>query len=945
MMRAAGCFVIGAVLLAAAVGAFAVDRIYMGEAACRECHNDVTYRNQFNRWRLSKHAAAYAALGKPEAAEIARLSGVDVDPFKSPICLGCHTTAPDTEAWRRDAGFHFEDGMQCEACHGPGSEYMDEAIMKNPVAARAAGLRMPGERFCLICHKDKGSHTSVLGSKPFVYEDALKEIQHLGEDGPLIHRSREKTAPLEGPKYIGALACSECHLAGEAACSFSLWRTRKHSFAYAALGTARARELALERGITSNPQDAPVCLECHTAGFGEPAGRFLESFDAADGVQCESCHGPGSEYASREVMLDREASRKAGLREVSEQTCVGCHESERAHGKAFDPGAAMLAIRPPKAEYATEPEYKTPWNLAVSHDGKTLYVACEASDSLMVVDTESGAVLREIEIQNQPHGVCLSADERRVYVSNRGSDSVSEIDAATFDVLRTLSTGDEPHGLYATPDGKTLYVVNCGSEDVSVIDLASGLESKRLTAARGAWAIMPSADGVRLFVTNNLSHFVGFREPSLSEVSVIDARRGVVRDRRMFSGANLIQGVAASPDGEITLCTLIRTKNLVPMTRVTQGWVMTNGLGVIWKDGRTDQLLIDGPDRFFADPTDVVFRADGRYAYVSGGGVNQVAVIDVEKLKAVLNAASDRDRKERLPNHFGVSTEYVIARIPVGNSPRGLAASPDGRFIYVADGLDDAISVIDARTQQRVRVIDLGGPREITETREGERIFHSALVTFGRQFSCHSCHPDGGIDAITYDIEPDGIGVQPVDNRSLRGILDTAPFKWEGTNPTLKRQCGPRLAVFFTRIDPFTPEQAQALDRYICTIPLPPNRFRTGDQLTDPQRRGKAIFYRTTNNRGEEIPEANRCSTCHPAPFYTSREVADVGTQSPLDVHGEFDVPQLNNCYQTAPYLHDGRVPSLEEIWTRFNPYDTHGVTNDMTKDQLNDLVEFLKTL
>ena len=37
------------------------------------------------------------------------------------------------------------------------------------------------------------------------------------------------------------------------------------------------------------------------------------------------------------------------------------------------------------------------------------------------------------------------------------------------------------------------------------------------------------------------------------------------------------------------------------------------------------------------------------------------------------------------------------------------------------------------------------------------------------------------------DIEPDGIGLSPVDNRSLRGVLDTAPFKWEGTNPTLKR--------------------------------------------------------------------------------------------------------------------------------------------------------------
>jgi cytochrome c peroxidase len=70
-----------------------------------------------------------------------------------------------------------------------------------------------------------------------------------------------------------------------------------------------------------------------------------------------------------------------------------------------------------------------------------------------------------------------------------------------------------------------------------------------------------------------------------------------------------------------------------------------------------------------------------------------------------------------------------------------------------------------------------------------------------------------------------------------------------------------------------------------------------------------------------------------------------VETQSSLDDDGIFDVPQLNNIYETAPYLHDGRSPSLEEIWTRFNPNNRHGITSDMTKDQLNDLVEYLKTL
>jgi cytochrome c peroxidase len=64
-----------------------------------------------------------------------------------------------------------------------------------------------------------------------------------------------------------------------------------------------------------------------------------------------------------------------------------------------------------------------------------------------------------------------------------------------------------------------------------------------------------------------------------------------------------------------------------------------------------------------------------------------------------------------------------------------------------------------------------------------------------------------------------------------------------------------------------------------------------------------------------------------------------------LDTESHFDVPHLSNIYDSPPYLHNGIAETLEEIWTRYNPYDTHGVTNDLTKDQLNDLVEYLKTL
>jgi cytochrome c peroxidase len=154
------------------------------------------------------------------------------------------------------------------------------------------------------------------------------------------------------------------------------------------------------------------------------------------------------------------------------------------------------------------------------------------------------------------------------------------------------------------------------------------------------------------------------------------------------------------------------------------------------------------------------------------------------------------------------------------------------------------------------------------------------------------------------------------------------------------------LSVFFTRLRPYNPEELAALDEYICTIPRPPNRYRPlGAELTDAQRRGKAMFERTRKAGGSEIPVEQRCVTCHFPPLYTDRRIHDVGTKMWLDEVSEFDVPHLSNIYDSAPYLHNGIADTLEEIWTRYNPYDQHGVTNDMTKDQLNDLIEYLNTL
>jgi YVTN family beta-propeller protein len=922
----------------AAVTAGATEQVFVGAEVCGECHSSAQ-RDQLDNWYRSPHARAYAALAMPEAAEIARISGINESPFSNPVCLGCHATASDVEAWQLDPTFHIEDGIQCERCHGPGRGYMAAQVMFDPEAAKAAGLLKADRRTCMVCHKEKSSHTAVLEVKRFNYDEALKQIAHRGTGGELREAGGRAETADDDPHVVGVMVCASCHRGERMGYVASKWRLTDHAEAYAILGTEAAWEMAALVGVDGDPRRSETCLQCHATGGGVPPTR---------GVQCESCHGPGSDHAARAAAGNPIASHAVGLTLPTRATCEQCH-TPGVHGRDFDYATYLAQVDHSRADLAAARtaavEYKTPFNLAVSADGSRLYVVCEASDSLVVADTSTREVVAEVAVGNLPHGISLSPEEGVAYVSNRGADTVSVIDLEAMAVVDTIMVGDEPHGLVTDTTGRLLYVANAGSADISVVDLQEGSEVKRLSAARGAWGVSRSPDGGEVYVTNNLSHFVPFRTPSRSEVTVVATERAMVDNRVMIPEANLVQGIDASPDGEFALVTLIRTKNLIPMTRVLQGWVMTNGIAVLWRDGRVDQLLLDEPDNYFADPTDIAITPDGRLAFVTGGGVNQVAVVDIERMRAVLDAASEENRRKLLPNHLGVTTEFVERRIAVGSNPRGLAISPDGRFVYVAEALDDAVAVIDIERREKVATIDLGGPEEITLARKGESIFHSAEITYGRQFSCHSCHPDGGIDNITYDIEPDGIGLNPVDNRTLRGILDTAPFKWTGKNPTISRQCGPRLAVFFTRIDPFTPDQVVALESYIRTIPRNPNRYRVGDELTPAQRRGKALFERTVTNSGAAIPLQGRCSGCHPAPYFTSRETVSVGTASELDTHDLFDVPHLNNIYESAPYLHDGRAETLEEIWTRFNPNDEHGVTNDMTKDQLNDLIEYLKTL
>lgn len=593
-------------------------------------------------------------------------------------------------------------------------------------------------------------------------------------------------------------------------------------------------------------------------------------------------------------------------------------------------------------------DYYSPFNMAVSNDGSKLYVVAQDINELIVVDAEKSEVLNKIKVGVHPHSVIINKDGSIAYVSNQWSDNVSVIDLATSIVVDTLKTGNGPSGLSISTNGKFLYVVNTFGSDLSVIDLATKEERKRLATGKDPTGTELSPDGNVLYVTSRRANFTHYGEPLISDMTLVNTNTQKVIEYTPIESAHIMENIAFTPSGDLAMMTLVRPKNLIPTLQVESGWMMNHGVGIIEQknDGKVVQLLLDEPNAYYPDPFDIVITPDGKKAFVSSSGVDRISVISMDSIRTIL-AESSPEKLKNFSNNLGISSRFVIKRIATGANPKGLALSPDGKRLYVAEQLEDKIAIINTESLETIGSINLGGPKRITVARKGRRLFNNAGHTFQNQYACYTCHPDNHEDGLVYNMAGKDMGRNMTNTQSLREIGETAPFKWNGKNQTVYKQDGMRFSTVLTRTEQFSYKDLDAIVSYIMTgIKYPPNLlYNPNGELTESQLRGKVLFDRSVDNFGNSIPENNRCITCHPPPLYTNLELADVSTLAVTDDPILFDTPHLNNIYSSAPYLHDGRAETLEEIWTVYGQDDKHGFVNDMTKIQLNDLVDYLKSL
>ena len=148
---------------------------YLGVAGCKTCHKSKKKGDQYGIWSKGPHAKTYTELGEEKGKEVAKKAGVEGDPQKEEKCLKCHVTAYGVAKERLSSKFKIEEGVTCEACHGPGSGYKKPHYKegKEEDAKKAGFIAKPDEKSCKKCHNEESPTY-----KEFKFDEKFKKIAH-----------------------------------------------------------------------------------------------------------------------------------------------------------------------------------------------------------------------------------------------------------------------------------------------------------------------------------------------------------------------------------------------------------------------------------------------------------------------------------------------------------------------------------------------------------------------------------------------------------------------------------------------------------------------------------------------------------------------------------------------------------------------------------------------
>ncbi len=567
---------------------------------------------------------------------------------------------------------------------------------------------------------------------------------------------------------------------------------------------------------------------------------------------------------------------------------------------------AALAAGPIDAENDASPPLprwsRRPVALAIVDQGRTLLVANSRSGSLSIVDLATRRVVDEPRIGRGLAHLAPLGDGRHLLAVDRAGDEVVLIDVRerSSRVLGRVGVAPDPVRAIAIEGGAV--VASTGSRRLTFLHLAP---SKALTVA--GRVELPFAPREMAAIPDG-RHLVA-ADAFGGRLAIVDHRRRSVEAIRSIPAHN-IRGMVVSPDGRSLVLAHQYLDRLARTTfdDVHWGLLIRNHLRVLPVEAvfsaRDDPGLLVGGR--LIDLGDVGYAAGdpGAIAFDNQGGL-MVGLAGMDEL-AMAAAIGEGPR-----------------RVVVGREPVAVIVDPAGRFAYVADRLDETISVVEIATGERPSTIALGPTPEPSPADRGERLFTSARLSHDGWMSCQSCHADGQTIGLTCDTLGDQSYGAPKLIPSLLGVARTKPWTWIGAVDRLDEQVKKSIATTMHGTKRTDTEVAD-LTAYLASLepPLP-----TPD---DPAAiaRGRAVF------------ESRKCDQCHEPPSYTTPKVVDVGLIDEVG-HRSFNPPSLRGAGRRDAFLHDGRARSLRDIFTR----EHHPRGLILPPEAINDLMAFLRSL
>jgi cytochrome c peroxidase len=410
---------------------------------------------------------------------------------------------------------------------------------------------------------------------------------------------------------------------------------------------------------------------------------------------------------------------------------------------------------------------------------------------------------------------------------------------------------------------------------------------------------LPLAGGEKVVVADSFG----------GRLALVDLRQGKVESTRSLPGHN-IRGMCLSADGkELLLAHQLQGEETPTRSdEVRWGNVISNVVRSLSLDEvlRPDGDLLRGSRlypvgdflRGAADPS--ALAVAGNKVLVTLGGTGELAVGPV--------AGRDWERSA------------------VGRRPTAVAASPDGRRAFVANTFGDSVTIVDLADRKKKMGVSLGPAPEPAAADRGEMLFFDGRLSQEGWMSCHSCHSDGHTNGLRSDTLGDGSYGAPKRVPTLLGVGDTGPWGWNGGKADLKTQL--RESVRSTMHGRASESQIADLEAYLRSLP------------PAPAVPGQGSAWQASLGRGKKVFEAQGCAHCHAPPTYTSPRTYDVGLADEVGKVA-FNPPSLRGVGHGVAFFHDGRVRSLEEVFTRFR----HQVAANLSRAEIDDLVTFLRSL